>query len=422
MPPLAGHRAIHIQLPEGGIAQHLAEGGQGLQQDLLAVGDQQQRRRLGRGELLGEVGMEAGHVEGGEHGFAGAGGGHHEVAPALVERPLGRQGVEHLALVGVGRQGEQHRRGGGAGSRCGGRIHPPGQGELVIEAIALLGGGGIGLEFALFPVGLKGAFELAQHRGCFQGRQAHVPLQPIEQGGSREVGGADVGGAGATGAMKQPGLGMQTGAAGVGADAHLGTALHQPVERPAVCGAQVDSGEHPQGAAGREVLGEHGLQQPQPAPLDEGTEQINPISGGDFVDQRLHRRFAAGIHQQGAVGQGDQRSDGFGLAGQERRGSDLREQPGGGVQQVGRGDGPGCLALEQAHQLVHQGQLVLRGGATAQVLQGNAGQTRQVPGQQVRGFLGIKSVGGDQGFLQVAQLLLQALGEELLVEAGGGPG
>jgi hypothetical protein len=53
------------------------------------------------------------------------------------------------------------------------------------------------------------------------------------------------------------------------------------------------------------------------------------------------------------------------------------------------------------------------------VLQGNAGQTRQVPGQQARGFLGIEAVGGDQGFLQVAQLLFQVLGEELLVEAGG---
>lgn len=176
MAPLAGQLAIHIELPEGGIAQHLAKGGQGLQQDLLAVGDQQQRRRFGRGELLGEVGREAGQIEGGEHGLAGAGGGHHEVAPALVERTLSRQGIEHLALVGVGPQGEPHRRGGGAGTRCGGRIHTPGQGELVIEAIALLGGGGIGLEFALLPVGLKGAFKLAQHRGRFQGRQAHVPL------------------------------------------------------------------------------------------------------------------------------------------------------------------------------------------------------------------------------------------------------
>jgi hypothetical protein len=68
--------------------------------------------------------------------------------------------------------------------------------------------------------------------------------------------------------------------------------------------------------------------------------------------------------------------------------------------------------------LVHQSQLVLRGGATAQVLQGNAGKARQVPCQQARGFLGIEAVGGDQGFLQGAQLLLQALSEELLVKAG----
>ncbi|MCT4368441.1 MAG: hypothetical protein N3Z28_12350 [Synechococcaceae cyanobacterium MAG-AL2] len=56
--------------------------------------------------------------------------------------------------------------------------------------------------------------------------------------------------------------------------------------------------------------------------------------------------------------------------------------------------------------MVHQGQLVLRGGATAQVLKGNAGKTRQVPGQQARGFLGIQADGFDQGFLELAQLLL----------------
>jgi hypothetical protein len=222
--------------------------------------------------------------------------------------------------------------------------------------------------------------------------------------------------------VEQPGFGVQAGAAGVVADAHLGAVGHQPIEGAAVGGAQVDGGEHPQLAAGLglQEIAERRLEQAQAAPLDEGAEQVDPLGGGDFVDQRLpHRRFAAGVHQQGAVGQGDERADGFGLAGQERRGSDLRQQPGGGVQQVAWGDGAGCLALEQAHQLVHQGQLVLRGGATAYVLQGNAGQTRQVPGQQARGFLGVKAVGGDQGFLQVAQLLLQALGEEFLVEAGG---
>ena len=89
------------------------------------------------------------------------------------------------------------------------------------------------------------------------------------------------------------------------------------------------------------------------------------------------------------------------------------------MQEVCGGDGAGCLALEQAHQLVHQGQLVLRGGATAQVLQGDAGQTRQVSGQQARGFLGIESVLVIKIARQQAQLLLQALGEELLIEAGG---
>ena len=222
--------------------------------------------------------------------------------------------------------------------------------------------------------------------------------------------------------MEQPGFGVQAGAAGVVADAHLGAVGHQPIEGAAVGGAQVDGGEHPQRAArlGLQELCECRLEQAQAAPLDEGAEQVDPLGGGDFVDQRLpHRRFAAGVHQQGAVGQGDQRADGFGLAGQECRGSDFREQPGGGMQEVGRGDGAGCLALEQAHQLVHQGQLVLRGGATAEMLQGDPGQTRQVPGQQARGFLGIQSVGFDQAFLQLAQLLLQALGEELLVEAWG---
>jgi hypothetical protein len=61
---------------------------------------------------------------------------------------------------------------------------------------------------------------------------------------------------------------------------------------------------------------------------------------------------------------------GLGLAGLALLGSDFREQPGGGVQQVGRGDCAGGLVLEQSHQLVRQSQLVLRGGAITQVLQG----------------------------------------------------
>ena len=93
----------------------------------------------------------------------------------------------------------------------------------------------------------------------------------------------------------------------------------------AVGGAQVDGVEHPQGAAGFEVLGKHGLQQAQPAPLDECTEQIDPLLGGDYVKQGLpHRGFVASVNQQGAVGQGDEWADGYGLVSQLRREPDLR--------------------------------------------------------------------------------------------------
>ena len=273
MAPLAGDLAIHVELAEGGIAQHLAEGGERLLQDLLAVGDQQQGRGIGRGEALGKVGVQTGHVEGGEHGFAGAGGGHHQVVPAVVQRALGRQLIKHLALVGVGPQIEPHRQSAAAS----GGIVTAGEGELVIEAGLLDGGGVIGLEFALFPVGVEGGLELAEHRRGFQGGQAHVPLQSVEQGGGREVGGADVSGAGAAGTVKEPRLGMQTCTARVGADPHLGATLHQPVERLAIGGAHVDGGEHVQGAAGVEVGAQLVLQQTEPAPLDEGAEQVNPI-------------------------------------------------------------------------------------------------------------------------------------------------
>jgi hypothetical protein len=91
----------------------------------------------------------------------------------------------------------------------------------------------------------------------------------------------------------------------------------------------------------------------------------------------------------------------------------------GGVQLDGRAEGAGGLVLEQAYQLVHQGQLVLSGGTTDQVPQINESRVRRVLREQVLGFLGLNAVCASRGFLRVAQLSLQALGEELLIEAGG---
>ena len=104
MAPLAGALAIHQQFAEGAVAQHLAEGGEALLQDLAPVGYEKQAR-------VPRTGL-AGVIEGGDHGFAGAGGGHHQVAPAAMETALGRQLVEDLLLVGVGADVEEAERGG----------------------------------------------------------------------------------------------------------------------------------------------------------------------------------------------------------------------------------------------------------------------------------------------------------------------
>jgi hypothetical protein len=115
-----------------------------------------------------------------------------------------------------------------------GRVLTPGDGELMAEPGLIFGRCGVGLELALFPVGVEIGLELVKHGGRLQRRQAHVPLQPIVQGSPRNIRGADVGGAGSTAAMKQPGLGVEPGAARFGAVPHLGAALGQAVEGTAV--------------------------------------------------------------------------------------------------------------------------------------------------------------------------------------------
>ena len=104
MAPLAGALAIHQQLAERAIAQHLAEGGEALLQDLAPVGNEQEAR-------VTRTGL-AGVIERGDHGFARAGGCHHQVAPAAMEAPLSGELFEDLLLVGVGPDVEEAERGG----------------------------------------------------------------------------------------------------------------------------------------------------------------------------------------------------------------------------------------------------------------------------------------------------------------------
>ena len=119
MAPLAGALAIHQKLAEGAIAQHLAEGGESLIEDLAPEGHEQQagapRSCQGgalRGKLGSEISRQAGVIQSGDHGFAGAGGGHHQVAPAAMEAELGGELFEDLLQVVVGADVKEAERGG----------------------------------------------------------------------------------------------------------------------------------------------------------------------------------------------------------------------------------------------------------------------------------------------------------------------
>ena len=209
---------------------------------------------------------------------------------------------------------------------------------------------------------------------------------------------------------------MQAGAARVGADAQLGTALHQPVERLAVSGAHVDGGEHAQGASGVEVGAQLVLKQPQAAPLDEGAEQIDTISRGTFrLQGQAHTGLAGGIDQQGAIGQGDQGPGQRGFVGQKGRGPQLLQQPGAGVELVASVDGVGGLLLEQGHDPVHQGQLLLLTLRLRQRGQGGFAQLAKVAGKALGGFSGVEGLELVQGVLAASQGLMNCSAEGVVV-------
>ena len=185
-------------------------------------------------------------------------------------------------------------------------------------------------------------------------------------------------------------------------------------------GAQVDGGEHPEGVAGFEMLGEYGLQQAQPAPLDEGTEQIDPIGGGHLrLQGQPHTGLTGGIDQQGAIRQGKQGpGDGL-LAGQQRSSPQLLQQAGAGVEPIARCDRFRCLLLQHRHDPVHQGQLLLLPLGLRQRRQGDLTELPQVTGQPLGSFGRIERLQPVQGGQLGGERLVLGLAEGVVVEAGG---
>ena len=92
MAPLARTLAADVELAEVALPEHVPERGQALNQQLLAVGDEEDPVDRSRGS-------QALVVEGGDDGLPGTGRHHHEVAPPVVDGPLSFELVENLPLV-----------------------------------------------------------------------------------------------------------------------------------------------------------------------------------------------------------------------------------------------------------------------------------------------------------------------------------
>jgi len=92
-----GSVTAHIQFTEIGILQYRPEGVQALLQDFLPVCYKQQPAGLPR-----MLPAEALVIQCGDHSFAGAGSGHHQIAIIPPNGALGIQPVQNFLLVGIG--------------------------------------------------------------------------------------------------------------------------------------------------------------------------------------------------------------------------------------------------------------------------------------------------------------------------------
>lgn len=137
-----GDPAAAVDLAEGAVAQHRAVGRQRLSQDLLAVGDEEEREAPARRLAEGAV------VERGDHGLAGPRRRDDEVAVAVVAVALDHQGVEHPLLVRVGPHIEVGEVDRGCGSDRAPIVFAQGARQLVAVALGVVGDEVLGLPVA----------------------------------------------------------------------------------------------------------------------------------------------------------------------------------------------------------------------------------------------------------------------------------
>lgn len=165
------------------------------------------------------------------------------------------------------------------------------------------------LERRVFPVAVEGVGEGLQQVRLLDVGESDIPLQPVGQRRSGEVGRADVAGREAVSSVEQPGLGVQPRGPGLVGDLHLGAEFDELVDGALVGGADVRGGDDTEATTAPSHVRDPLLQDAESLPFDEGAEQIDAVSRLQFsIDLVTDAGLAATVDQQSAGGQRDLRS------------------------------------------------------------------------------------------------------------------
>jgi hypothetical protein len=267
------------------------ERGEALLEDLLAVCHEEQARA--------REGLPKARVVDRRHDrLPRARGGHEQVA-VVTELPGERDLFEQPLLKWLGAQldgAELH-------TRLRGRQElEPGE-ELVLL---------VRHKVAAVPVALEDGNDLVDDVRVASTGHSHVPLEPADLRGVREIRRADVRRREAGAAVEQPRFGMQPRGARVIRDANLGAELMERVERARFRGARVRRGQHPQGPAPLAVTAERLEQWGDATPADEGHDQVDAVGGVDLGEELMaDPRLARSVGEEDRV---EQRDDRFGNA------------------------------------------------------------------------------------------------------------
>jgi hypothetical protein len=265
-----------VLLSEAGVGQDLAVGAKRLLEDLFPVGDEQERR--GRLTTLERGVAKTPIIESRDDCLACAGRRYDKIAVPIVDLTFDLDLFEHLGLI----RPRAYLEAGEGNCDPIWRFAVACLRECIVETVAVARWL-VGLEGWVIPIGIEGGAELVQQTGRGDPREADIPLDAIEQGGSREIWGSYVRRVEAGVPSKEPSLGVEASSEYVVLDLDLGTeVVDESVERRSISRAEIGGGDDAERRIAKSESAELRLEQAEAVPLHKCTDQVDLVRGIDL--------------------------------------------------------------------------------------------------------------------------------------------